>query len=755
MRSNSSKYSALTAVLALGCALSGLAPVQAATANSVPSTFTISGSGYGHGIGLSQYGAYGMAIDYSANPSKLNPSCGLTNNAAQQACIADVIVRNYYPTAQVSTYSENDTPGLATGIKVGLKQDEDVLYIRGEKLNNAGGALDIIVDGNTTDVKRVPAGTIITFTHTSSTAKMAWGNQRITGSRFAIRWNGTTTNGSNPGLLHLESSTLDSNGDVNTTATEAMADAWCYADRDICHRYKYGTVDITFGAFGNDSSGNPDVVKDFNVVNSLRLSDEYLYGLGEMPSSWYHYKPTSSSVDLNTSAALQAQTIAARTYALQKVRSTTSSDPAAVRAACQCHVYATTSDQVFLGYRKEASAMGDKWVAAVRATMDASTSSLPVKDRKWKVATYLDTSVTPNVRKPINAFFSSSTGGYAQPVSEVWGSTQSSYPYLIKTDDHWALDAKTGNPYRQWSVQLSQSTLVSRLNKYLGSQGRLTDIASLAISGKTASGAVSKLTVVDSVGTVFTINVRPKSRWIAGQLDITPDNIRSLIGSGTLIPTANSGFNGSTYLTAITNGSSTTPASPETKIPKLTRVAGNVWPSKVLLGNSYTFKGSISPVQAGVRVTLQRKLSTGWTALDTTVTDRTGKWSVDWNTPRAGSFTLRVEAANASNAVNTNTHSIQVSSTVTLQGPSSAVHGKPMNLSGQLSPASANAVIIIERKTRLGTWKKYTTSKTDATGKWIAHPNAPKTLGKFTIRARINDKTLGNPVSSTIRIRIR
>ena len=754
MRSQSSKYSVFVAVLAIGCAFSGLSPVRAESANSVPSTFTVSGSGYGHGIGLSQYGAYGMAIDYATNPSKLNPSCGLINNAEQQACIADVIVRNYYPTAQVSKYSDNDTPGLATGIKVGLKQDADVVYIRGEKINNAGGALDIIVDGNTDDIKRIPAGTIITFTHTASAAKMSWGNQRITGSRFAIKWNGTTTNGSNPGLLHLETSTLDSNGEVNTTATEAMADAWCYGDRDICHRYKYGSMDVLFGAFGNDANDNPDVIKDFNVVNTLRLSDEYLFGLGEMPSSWYHYKPTPTSVDLNTSAALQAQTIAARTYALQKVRATTASDPSAVRAACQCHLYATTSDQVFLGYRKEASTLGDKWVAAVRATMDASTASLPVKDRKWKVLTYLDTTVTPNVRKPINAFFSSSTGGYAQPVSEVWGSTQSKYPYLIKTDDHWALDPKTGNPYRQWSVQLTQNTLVSRLNTYLGTQGRLTDISSMAITGKTASGSVSELTVVDSVGTVFTINVRPKSRWVVGQLDITPDNIRSLIGSGKLIPTANSGFNGSTYLTAITNSSSTTPASPDTKVPKLTRVAGNKWPSTVLLGNSYTVTGSISPVQEGVRITLQRKLATGWTALDTTATDRTGKWSVTWNLPSAGSYNLRVEAANAANAVNTYTHLIKVASTLTLQGPGSAIHAKPMTVQGLLSPAFANAVVIIERKTKLGTWKKFATSKTDLNGKWISKPIAPKTLGTLTLRARIENKTLGIPVSPTIRIRI-
>ena len=738
-------------MLAFGCAVSGLSPVFAASANSVPATFTISGSGYGHGIGLSQYGAYGMAIDYAQHPEKLTPTCGLTNNAAQQACIANAIVRNYYPTADISNLSESDTPGLANGVRVGLKQDEDVVYIRGEKLNNAGGALDIIVDGNTNSVKRIPAGTVVTFTHTSTTGKMAWGTQRVTGSRFAVKWNNTSTNGSSPGLLHLETSTLDSNGEVNTTASEAMADAWCYSDRDICHRYKYGTIEIAFGAFGNNVDGSADVIKDFNVVNSLRLSDEYLYGLGEMPSSWHHYKPSSTSIDLNTSAALQAQTIAARTYALQKVRATTSTDSSAVRSACQCHLYATTNDQVFLGYRKEASSLGDKWVAAVNATIDATTSSLPAKDRKWKVLT--------KGGSPIQAFFSSSTGGYSQPVSEVWGSTQSSYPYLIKTDDHWALDAKTGNPYRQWSVQLTQETLVNKLNSYLGRQvtaeTRLTDIASMTIDGKTESGSVSVLTIIDSVGTSKTIHVRPRSQWVAGELDIRPDDIRSLIGKGTLIPNANSGFNGSTYLTSITSGSSTTPASPDTKVPKLTRVAGDAWPKALTLGNNYTVTGSISPIQEGVRITLQRKLPTGWTALDTTVTDRQGKWSVEWTAPPSGTFLLRAEAANAANAVQTNNHQVTVAGKLTLVAPTSSVHNTRLALSGQLTPSTADVLILIERKTKTGKWVQYCTGKTDITGKWVSHPFAPKKSGTLVIRARIVNKTLGNPASSSANIRIR
>jgi hypothetical protein len=45
-------------VLALGLAVAGTRP----SALAAPSTFQIVGSGYGHGIGMSQYGAHGMAL---------------------------------------------------------------------------------------------------------------------------------------------------------------------------------------------------------------------------------------------------------------------------------------------------------------------------------------------------------------------------------------------------------------------------------------------------------------------------------------------------------------------------------------------------------------------------------------------------------------------------------------------------------------------------------------------------------------------
>jgi SpoIID/LytB domain protein len=132
------------------------------------------------------------------------------------------------------------------------------------------------------------------------------------------------------------------------------------------------------------------------VVNTLRLSDEYLYGLGEVPSSW-------------TEAAMQAQAIAGRSYAVNKV---------GTRSGCNCQIYSTTLDQAFVGYSKEIATMGDRWVAAVNATIvDASTAY-----------------VVQYNNRTISTYYSSSTGGKSQPTSEVWGSA---FPYLVSVEDRW------------------------------------------------------------------------------------------------------------------------------------------------------------------------------------------------------------------------------------------------------------------------------------------------------------------------------
>ena len=168
---------------------------------------------------------------------------------------------------------------------------------------------------------------------------------------------------------------------------------------------------------------------------------EYLYGLGEMPSSW-------------PAAALQAQAIAARTYAQKKVNSTAGSGT--------YDIVGGLPDQSYLGWEKEVGSMGNLWVAAVDAT-------------NTQVVTYNGAL--------IDAVYSASSGGHTENSEVVW---VSALPYLRGVPD--PADLTGGNPNAAWSRTLSGS----QLGAWFG-VGQVTSIQVIGSTG--VSGRVDKATI--------------------------------------------------------------------------------------------------------------------------------------------------------------------------------------------------------------------------------------------------------------------
>ena len=115
-------------------------------------------------------------------------------------------------------------------------------------------------------------------------------------------------------------------------------------------QYKYGQIVL--------KSISTPISSYLAVTTTLRLHDEYLWGLGEVPSSW-------------PPAALEAQVIAARTFALNKVQR--------IRAECDCNIYNSTVDQNFVGYSKEIEPIyGVKWKEAVNRTFIDNDNALTI-----------------------------------------------------------------------------------------------------------------------------------------------------------------------------------------------------------------------------------------------------------------------------------------------------------------------------------------------------------------------------------------
>ena len=382
----------------------------------IPTDFRFFGSGYGHGVGMSQIGARGQDLEGKS---------------------AVEILNYYYPGTAVTPYPDNQL------IRVNIAN-----LINSISLTTVGAVGEIrlyqgdipitenpepfgIYGGDTTALFTNFAGSVVPAL-SSPTAKYA----AISPAKaWTIRWDTTTTT-------------------INIT------------NGTVVNQYKYGQIVF--------KSVQTLVTSYLAVTNTLRLHDEYLWGLGEVPSSW-------------PAAALEAQAIAARTYALNKLNR--------VRVECDCNIYSTTVDQNFVGYAKEIEAIyGIKWKEAVNRTFVDEENALTVT---------LD-------GKPINAFYFSSSGGITQNIKDVWGS---SIDYLLGVPDPWSLDPMINRRYALWSRFVPQSVMAQAFG--------LPNVVSFAINSRTATGSITSITGTSSTGAsvtltgeVFRSRVKLPSTWI-------------------------------------------------------------------------------------------------------------------------------------------------------------------------------------------------------------------------------------------------
>ena len=203
-------------------------------AQAVPNEWIIVGSGWGHGVGLSQYGALGQALDGKSWQD---------------------ILAHYYPGTNLS-----DSPSDKQ-ITVGLSQDKTAVFVRLDKLSD-DAQLEVSIDGNV--VAAIGSGTVIRVESNSNAIVSSGGadgraEARGSGKKVSFR----IIAGS--GLINTNSGTPDTN------AGSALATPG--------HRYKYGILNVVYGG---DNDGRPDLYTSI----SMRLADEYLLGIGEMSSTW-------------------------------------------------------------------------------------------------------------------------------------------------------------------------------------------------------------------------------------------------------------------------------------------------------------------------------------------------------------------------------------------------------------------------------------------------------------------------------------
>jgi SpoIID/LytB domain protein len=395
---------------------------ETVTQSAAPTEFRFFGSGYGHGVGMSQIGARGQALEGKS---------------------AVDILTYYYPGASVTPYPDNqlirvNIANLITSVTMkAVGGVGEIRLFRGDIPLSESPEPFGIYKGDTTALFTNFAGLVVPQL-SSPTTKFAAipGNQSWT-----VRW------------------------DVPTTTIEVT-------NKTAVNQYKYGQITI--------KSITTAVTSYLSVTTTLRLHDEYLWGIGEVPSSW-------------PAAALEAQAIAARTYALAKI--------GRVRAECDCNIYNSTIDQNFVGYSKEVEKIyGIKWKEAVNRTFVDENSALVVT---------ID-------GKPISAFYSSSTGGATQNVKDVWGS---SITYLQGVPDPWSLDTTINPRFAYWERVVTQKDLATAFG--------LPDVLTFRIDSRSKTGSIMSITAASTdgklatlTGEIFRSRTKLPSTWIKDPVDL-------------------------------------------------------------------------------------------------------------------------------------------------------------------------------------------------------------------------------------------
>ena len=404
---------------------------QSASAAVIPPHFVLTGSGFGHGVGMSQIGAEGQALEGQS---------------------AQYILNYWFPGTQVISVPDTQL------IRVNIGHQVTSATISLADPNSRGSAdLSANADGSLNNGGLGVATSIYRFSLVGKKIVATQANKGSPTLTFAgqslwnMYWTGTSAFPAPSGGL------TGPKPEPFTVIKVASAT---------------GTIQLRYGQI------QLKVVGSKIEITATMSVEQYLLGISEMSSSW-------------PAAALQAQAIASRTYALAHL---------ALRTSCDCNLYNTKYDQAYVGYAKESEAgVGANWVAAVAATeVDPGNAQ----------AIYYQ-------GKPINVYFFSSDGGQTQQSADVWGTA---FPYLTNVQDPWSLDIFLNPQYAHWQRVLIQRDVATAFN--------LPDVVTLAITSRSVSNSATPITATSSTGVIAQLSVgdfKTKLKLPSSWFEIAPN----------------------------------------------------------------------------------------------------------------------------------------------------------------------------------------------------------------------------------------
>ncbi len=295
------------AAVVLGALMATMLPAVPALALPPDTPVTIDGGGWGHNIGMPQYGARGQAEN------------GYTH---------EEIITYWYTGVGLGQVADlNGTP-VPEQIRVGINYVllgngvKEYRPFRWQDFSAINGSVEICVPGET-------AGACSRTATPGQTWRYGWSDtsggycyltlagvtqyQHATACNVSLYW------GDQPNIR------------VN------------FGGSDVARTFARGHIDFLAPVTVNGVTGF-----HLNIVLTL---EEYMYGLAEMPVSWHM-------------EALEAQSVAARTFAAWKAKRP-------IRPDCSCHLVWDTNDQAYRGWHslnEGNETDGQRWVDAVNGT---------------------------------------------------------------------------------------------------------------------------------------------------------------------------------------------------------------------------------------------------------------------------------------------------------------------------------------------------------------------------------------------------
>lgn len=505
-------------------------------------TFTFKGSGWGHGVGLSQYGTKGLT-ELGAEFCENTSSCSSTE-----------VVKYYFQGTNVENLSNLtlSSPKIATNeneLWVGLARNANsitlttlpsssppTLFICQEGLNNTLGVQVFLTS------KGFDPG-VIDGAFGERTSNALKNYQASVGINQSGNIDDETINkiksdAQSDGPCESEFGPLKISG--GATVSIINSGSGCYlSGHPLLSKVSAGcNIGIKWSDGGRIRVGPREhkhgilKLRSTNVSSGYHVSlavnlEKYLYGLAEMPSHW-------------NVKALEAQAKVGRSYAVyQYLSNNIPSQSTNVNAGlsesrqkyCWCHIGSTASSQYYYGYLKEIA--GPNWVQAVNNT-------------SGQVITYSGGYTQSTV---IQSFYSSSTGGKTNDNAVGFGSP-TPWPYLKSVNDPWSVDNRVGNPKAAWSYDSSSYQLAK--NILCGDIPCFDAITDIYVSSVAESGAALTVTMKGFKNGVAK-TVEKSGRNIKSQLGFTSHYFKTTSNSDIsnlnigpiTVPSSNTDSNGS------------------------------------------------------------------------------------------------------------------------------------------------------------------------------------------------------------------